>query len=452
MAGKVSALTGGKGDAIFAMMFRGGVASLVLASTGLALGLVGQVLVSRLLGAHEFGRYAIILGWCMVFVTPVTAGMDFILLRYAPAYMSEGQTPQLLGLLKFVAIVLITTTTLASVLLFVVSFAAPGVLGTATAAGIASMVVLTGAMAFMNTFSTVFRAAKRIVLSQTYSQVVRPVLVIGAVCAAYVTGIFFDAESAILITALAAALALAALLGHLRATYIRGPSKPVERAQVYDWFLLGLPLLFVTTIQQVLTQSNVMFLGALSTPIEAGQFAVASRLATLATFGMSALASITSPMIVTAHQAGDVASLRRIASVNARLALVCALGVACVLLAAGSYVLQLFGPGFEQAWQPMVILLVSGIISAASGPAAQLLMMTGKQNQVLLVMLVALAVHVILSLALIPEYGASGSAIAASAAIAVSTAMMMWRAWESTGVDSSILGRSAGVSSEREVL
>lgn len=418
----------------------------MLTILGVVLALLGQIMLSRALGTEHFGRYAIALGWSMVLVTPATAGMDFTLLRFAPVYMADGQLGRLAALLNFAVSVMAATAAGAAIFFLILSYQAPSSLGTSTASGVASIIALTAATAFANALSAVFRANKRIVLSQLYTAIVRPVLFLGMLGLVLATVLPLDGDTALALTAASAVVALFLLFGHVRGSYMTHCAEPVQPALIRDWMLMSGPMLLNASIQQLLTQSNVLYLGTLSTPAQAGHFAVASRLATLVLLGMSALASITSPMIVSAWHAGDTMALQRIALTNARVAGAFAIAATAFFLIFGELVLSAFGKGFDQAWWPLMIMLSGGLAIALVGStAAQFLTMTGQQTPVLVIMVLSLILHVVLSLSLIPGFGAVGAAAASAAATTASVAAMAWRVRSTLRIDTTLFGAAASV-------
>ena len=235
----------------------------------------------------------------------------------------------------FVTGVLAATTAIVAAVFFFLSHYAPGVLGVSIEdAG--WMALLVGASTFLAAFSAFFRAAHRIFLSQFYWQVVRSVLLVGAIAVVISFGLRLDVSDAIMATALAAAAAVIALLVHFVAAFRSSTPADVEpNTPTWSWLAFGGASFLLTTLQQTQAQSSVIILGWFSGSENAGLYSAASRLAAFVPFGLSALASITAPLIVSAWAKQDRHTLSRIAFVNARLATIGATVVAVVLIVAG---------------------------------------------------------------------------------------------------------------------
>ncbi len=84
----------------------------------------------------------------------------------------------------------------------------------------------------------------------------------------------------------------------------------------------------------------------------------------------------------------------------------------------------MFGVGFVDG-QNLMIILASGIVLRASiGPIDALLAMSGEQKLAMWVLAVTLHSNIILNVSLIPHYGILGAAIATSCVMIIETAFM----------------------------
>ena len=108
--------------------------------------------------------------------------------------------------------------------------------------------------------------------------------------------------------------------------------------------------------------------------------------------------------------------------------------MAAVVLILGKPMLMLFGPGFDEGY-PLLFLLVLGVVArAAVGPAESLLTMSGNQNICAAVYALTLALNVALSLMLIPTLGLWGAAIGTATAMSFEAAMLSLTVWKKLGI------------------
>jgi O-antigen/teichoic acid export membrane protein len=86
-----------------------------------------------------------------------------------------------------------------------------------------------------------------------------------------------------------------------------------------------------------------------------------------------------------------------------------------VLIATGPFLLDLFGRDFRAGQFALVILLLAQLVAVMSGPAAQVLSISGGERDCAFAVGLALAATVLLQAMLVPTLGLDGAAVAALA-------------------------------------
>jgi len=191
------------------------------------------------------------------------------------------------------------------------------------------------------------------------------------------------------------------------------------------WLGESLQFALLGLVTVALAELGTVMLGYLSTPEQAGLFRIASRAFLIAGFVALAAQQAYGPRIARDWQAGNRAALE----LPSRMMSIAALGGAVLALLGfallGRWILVLaFGPAFEAAFLPALI-MVAGAVSASFGALSpRLLKMTGEQRIVFRAALLALAIATALNLALIPHYGATGCAVASALAVTAGRVVM----------------------------
>jgi len=427
-------------QSILHFILRGVSTSLIVRVVGQGLGLLGHMLFSSALGPASYGLYSIVLAWCMLLVVPTKFGLDHVVLRFAPVYLSSGQQGTLQSLFRFCALFLLLSSSLLAFILFFMTGAKPEVFGIATYSDAFWISILVASMAFLGVFSNFFRAAHKIFFSQFYEAILRSALLVAAVLFCLALEFEVNLSVAFLITALSAAVAGAAMLWSLHGLFFRGTSVAATRPRVAAWLNLSWPIFLIAVCQQLMAQSNLLVLGWLSPATEAGNFAVAVRISSFVVFILAAVSSITGPMISVAYESRDFAKLRRIATLSARASFVCAVLIAAVLLFLGANIIALFGAGFGDAYLPLVILISGGLVNAFTGAVGHYLNMTDRQFVTLRILIMSTACSVLLAFLLIPQFGAIGAAWAAALSVTLSNVLMVIAVWRMIGVDTTVIG------------
>jgi O-antigen/teichoic acid export membrane protein len=405
-----------------------------------AVGVLTQVALTRSLGAAEYGRYAVAISWALIIAAPTMAGLDASILRFAPRYIDHGEGAQLRRFTLFIAWVQVATIALsAAVVLFtpVKDFALSGLRGT----GVMWLIIYIGSTAVVGSFSAFFIAFRQFGFSQLYQSFLRPAFLIGTILVVALIGHRrIDANFALVATAVTSLAGLVLLLVHVgmkvRSTGQGGAAvfEPKRWLGFTGWAQAG------SLAQQCTFHVPVILLGALSTPTEAAFYAVAVRVASLVTFGLSAVGTVSAPMISSAHARRDWRTISQVARLAARLATGIALCAVALFAIAGSQVMALFGHAFGGAYLPLLVLLGGALVNAVTGVNVILLSMTDRPRFAVQALLAGAAVNIALSYVLVYHYGALGAAIGAFAGIAVSNVLMVLKIHRELGIDSTVIG------------
>jgi O-antigen/teichoic acid export membrane protein len=426
-------------DASTAFLIRGVIISITLRVTGVALGYAAHVVISRLLGVHGYGVYVIGLTWALVLTLPARLGFDQSPLKYTTVYLEIGELGALRGFIR----VAIASVTLASVAITVALIC----IGVETRP--ADLPVIIGAallilpQALLGVISVIIRGSNRVFATQFYDQLLRPVLLIVLLLIVAHSQRQLGAPDALILHALAAYVALLLLIGHFWKIFANLRKQRAEYRLVLKWFAASLPLLVITVAQELLNQLEIVLLGLFGKAAEAGLFSAAWRLASLLMFALTTFGIICGPLVAAAYHRSDHEGLTRLTHFAARLSTGSAGLIAIVLILCGKSLLRIFGPDFEAAYLPMLVLLVGGLVNAFTGIVAYLLTMTGRERTGMGIFSAALGVSLTMNLLLIPRFGALGAAISSSTAVCVWNLAMAFYVRRKLGIDATALGRPA---------
>ena len=270
--------------------------------------------------------------------------------------------------------------------------------------------------------------------------VVRPLLILGMFLVLYRIQPATDAHSILQANVLAVLAVLAILASHLwaRLPAAAKQARP-DFSDLRSWLALALPMILISGIGLLLNRTDIIMLGSFMGPAESGVYAIGSRFAELATFGLAAVNTVLAPRISEMYHAGERDRLQGLVAVAVGFSLVFTLCVAAVLGAFGQVLLALFGERFPAAYLPMLILLGGQIINALAGSVGYLMIMTGRQREAAIILFAALVVNVGGNLAFIPQWGLQGAATATGLSIAFLNVALLIRVRKHMDIDPSIL-------------
>lgn len=178
---------------------------------------------------------------------------------------------------------------------------------------------------------------------------------------------------------------------------------------------LSLPMLLSGGMHLVIGQSAIIVLGVFHEQNEVGTYAVAVKLATMTAFVLNAINGIVAPRYSAHYQRGEIGKAIELARRSAKFIFLMTAPVLAVLLYQGGNLVKIaFGEEFGNAYPPMVILIIGQIFNICAGSTGYFMNMTGNHLKLRNIMLSAAAVNLLICLALIPQLGMHGAAVAAS--------------------------------------
>jgi O-antigen/teichoic acid export membrane protein len=227
------------------------------------------------------------------------------------------------------------------------------------------------------------------------------------------------------IGATAASLAVAAvLLGRTMAGELPKGAAPdaatgaSPRAQARSWTLGALALLATSITTMMMTNLDILMIGALTPPEEVGRYRAASRGVDVILIATGVAIQVMGPMLARALSGGHAGEARGLITRAAGTMAAVGLPICLALAIWAEFYLGLFGEAFVPAATAMRILVAGQVIAILCGPAGMALIMMRRERLVLWLNLAALTANLALNLALIPRYGLEGAALATLVSVA----------------------------------
>lgn len=402
-------------DEKIAVFARGATHNLFITVIATFVGFLSTLVLTRVMGVENYGLYVYILSWFAVLSLTGQVGFQPALVRYFAAYTAQKDWSRARGVITYTTSVSLFVSLAVGTIAGVVVWYFSSNLGDAFAWAFLLGSPLIPLITVSALRSAALRALKRVVLYVVPDGIIRPILI------ALILGIIslgikepVTASNALLVNIVATFTVFAIgtiLLLRALPTEVR-IAHPVYQKR--EWWRTSLPMFFSTGMNQILAHADIIMVGTLLGPAEAGLYAVASRLAQLSLMGKNAADSITAPMISELYATEQRTHLARLVIISARGVTAFALSISLFLLLFGTPILELFGSAFTVVYLPLIILLAGFVFKASFASAGFLLSMTGHQDQSALVNGLSGAINIGLNLVLIPRFGLVGAAIATS--------------------------------------
>ena len=409
---------------------------------GAAFAYLLQVALARWMGTSEFGVYVYVWTWALLIGGIADAGLAIAAQRFVPEYAERALPALLRGfLVGSRAIAFALAFALALIGALAVRFAEPW-LDQATIIPLYLACLCLPAYALAAVQDGVARCFNWIYLGLAPAYIIRPLLLIALMLAAYRLGFASDAATAIGAAVLSFWL-VAAVQAVLLSRRLAGTVAPGARA--YDarlWLTAAVPVVAVSGFYMLLSYVDILVLQHLRSSQEVALYHAAAKTLTLVTFVYFAVAAATAHRFSAYHAAGERARLEEFIARAVRWTFWPSLGISAVVLALGKPFLWLFGPDFVAAY-PLMFVLAGGLLArAALGPAERLLTMLNEQRACALVYASAFAFNLGACVALVPRYGGMGAAIATSLALMLESVLLFQVAKRRLGLNVFVFSRS----------
>lgn len=422
---------------------RGGIGTLGVNLVGSVLAFAAHVVLARLIGAGQYGLYAVSLAWIAIMALTAKMGLDAVVLRLVAAYAATAEWGRLLGLARFAG--LVTLLAAGGVYAFLVLFLelADDAVGPPMKLALEVAGLLVPVMAVNGMLQATLRGLKHPVLAVVPENLLRPVLLVVAalVLAHVVPSSDVDVRAMIWLTLFTGLVALAVnfwLCDDLIGAKLRGVRAEYLGTQ---WRRIAAPLWLMAAMHLVLHQVDLLIMGAIRDAEEAGVYAAVLRLAGIVSVGLTAANVAFAPVISELHARGNYSELRHTARSVAIAVAAFAIPVCVGLAALADPLLGLFGEPFRSGATALRILVVGHLVNVLSGPVGFLLTMTGHERFAAKVICTAVGLSLLLNGLFIPIWGIDGAAAATAASMIFWNAAMLFFVLRNLRVNPTLFGR-----------
>lgn len=413
-----------------------------LTVVGRALTLGTTVLVARMLGPAEYGRYAVAVTLLVMATFPAMTGLPDLIVREVAGRSTGKERRTLWAILRPALELSALITAVLSAVYLACLLLAPLIADVPDTALALVVVAIIPVFVLRTLLCAVMRGLDRVALAIVPTELVQPALLL-----ALLVLILPDrAEQAFY--ALAAAFLFSALVAIaliLRIWPDESPSatnSPLARGYL---FRAGLPFAAIGVLSLVNQRIDLVILSGFVPAAEIGLYGLAVQLAFIAQLPMAIANGVIAPQVATLYQRGDKAALAvAMRQVSGLLALVGIAGFLAFWQIGRLLVAFAFGPEFTDAYPLVLILLAGQMINLASGPLGAFLNFTGNERSTLGGVGLAAVVAVTGSFALIPFFGGVGAAVASFLAMASVNIYLSVRVWRTLGIMPGLAGLLLG--------
>lgn len=421
---------------------RDGLGSLSIHVLRIAMQLAISIMLARILLPVGLGHYAFTMAIVTVAIVPAQFGLNTLILRETARSIAEGKEARVMPLWQWATKVGAASSTLVVVVLLLAGMFLLGSVPAFDAGAFYLGMILVPFSVLLALGESSLQGLRRPFWAILPGYVLRPLLFLVFVALWLLLGGSPSASQAIIMQTLALVVATVVVL-HAVLTEYRNRAA-VDRGTPRDrktWLTAALTFLYLHGLWVILSQTDIVMLGFMSSAEEVGLYRVAVAGAAFVLVGMNALNAIMGERAASLHASGDQEALRRTLAFGSLGAFGVAAPLAVVLILGGGLVISLmFGQEFTPAAVSLAILSLGHLVHVATGYPATLLGMTNGERFNAWVLSGAAVLNVALNLLLIPTFGATGAATATATSVALQGVAMWAIVLYRTGLDTSVLG------------
>ena len=194
-----------------------------------------------------------------------------------------------------------------------------------------------------------------------------------------------------------------------------------DKIQLKAILFVSLPLLFAQSSQFLMSWTDRLMLGGMTSSYEVGIYDVAFKLSMFVNIALTAVTSISSPKFAELYEKKDFNRLEKVVHQSTKLIFWSSIPLLVLFTVVSIFILDLFGDDFYNGIYALVILCTARLFSVFTGPAGNLLQMTGNQLTYMNVLFLGAAINIVLNYVFIqPEnpfshlgiHGINGAAFA----------------------------------------
>jgi O-antigen/teichoic acid export membrane protein len=417
-------------DSLLELLLRGSASSFLIRIVGFCLGFAAQLVTANAMTTASFGYFWYVVTCLNLASLVCTLGYGQAVVRFVPNYLGRNDLAQLRGLLKQirVQVTLVAIVLLAAASLGLVAFSDR--LHPEFRATLWWGALIVPIAASARVLEGMLRSLAHVSAAQMPLALFRPTVLVLGVIAYALFGRSVPAPLLMVVNATAyAAAALKLLLDWRRL----GPSlidSATDASRSRDWTGSALTMLLVSGFTLLLFQADIILLGIIESTTLSGKYIVATRIASVLVFVLTAINFIAGPMIAEMHSRNGQREIQRVVRIAVRASTLSSIVLGTLLVPFGVPILGLFGSAFHDAYPALLILIGGQIINAATGPVSLLLNLTGKHSTVAIFLGIGATLNLALNLTLIPVWQLTGAAVATAfttGLVNIALARVVWK-------------------------
>lgn len=414
---------------------QGALVAFVIKVGGSFLNIVMFTIAARVMGPVEFGHFAIWFNAVSFLAVIALCGQETLIVRSWSEYIQHRRFDLARGAVSFGIAVCVAAA------LFWAGGVAIGsiVAGWATSTGLvvaACLFLIVQTVAWFS--SNVARTVVGFMFGEGLREMWRLVVIVGASALAFAS---IQVTTTLMFTLCVVGVGVLILTQFVAILRSMPPeTKGIAPAMdVAVWVKRSLPMWTAAFLDASSQYLEVILLGLLLSPVAAGGYFVAARLANVFAMIAGGMANYSATTIASLFFRGQHPELQQsLRTVSRTVAGLVTAGLVVVFLG-GHYLLMIFGKSYVDQHAILVVLSAGTAVAALGGPAMYVLLLTGHESLYSRVVVVGLVLRCIALVIFTPMFGAIAAAVAWTATLIATTIALNFVCRRLVGIDPSVM-------------
>ena len=379
---------------------------------GAATVLITQILLARWMGAEQLGIYVYVSAWFILLATIAGMGLPNAVFRYIGKGLADTNENLIISFARRGGEIILFSSLLITTIGFVLVTKIDSLITDDIKDTFLIALLVIPGYALLRWYSHIAHALSWFRLSVLPMLVVRPVLLLLIVGLIWFNDFTLSSEITMLSQlGIVVILIIVQFLWVKISLHQRFPDFKKNENDTRDWLRTSIPLLLSALFIKNFLEFNLIIAGSLLAADQIAVFNATFRVAFLISFGIHAVDAMTAPRVAKMHAEQDFQALQILVTRSTKIKFLGALFGMIGLALFGKSILALFGDEFVAGYHALLILSFSQLIIASFGAGAQLLNVSGNQDQCLYVFIGSAVVLFALHSQLIPRFGLYGVAV-----------------------------------------
>lgn len=400
-----------------------------------------NIFLAQFMGVKQYGIYIYVLTWITIISLLSRIGFDTVLMKYVTAYFAQGKFRLLKGIIRqshtFVLLMSLITSGLMGLIVWIIQDRLSIDLRNTFWVGCAVLPFFS-----LNGIRQSILLSLKHVISATFPEKILwpSLLVLYTILGSFVLNKTLGGSEVMALTLISVVIASGVGFVWMLKHVPKALNNITPEFRSLEWFKVAYPLFLVSGAQILLAKTDIVMLGMLVSPEEAGKYSVAYSLAILVSFFIGSANQVIAPTISELFVKKRYVDLQQIITNSARVLLILTVPVVLVLLVFGRQLLGIFGEEFIEVYHVVSILIIGQFYIVLGGSVGFLMTMTEHQQTAAWIIGIVSILNVLLNAILIPSLGITGAAIATSICVILRSTILGYFVWRKLGIMPTFLG------------